>query len=215
VVLKYNPAGAAALKKIPAGVPVVAISGTRSPGVPQVALVDERQAGELVTDYLLGLGHRTVHHVRMPQPLQHNPRMTGWRLALERAGAPVPPIQEATWQPESGRQVGLRMAADPAVTAVFCGNDEIAMGFIKGLTEAGRQVPDDVSVVGFDDHPLAAMWNPGLTTIRQDFVTLGHRAYQRLQGDSTSMEILAELPELMIRDSAAPPRPQREFASAG
>jgi DNA-binding LacI/PurR family transcriptional regulator len=85
------------------------------------------------------------------------------------ADARIAAIEDATWDPESGRLIGNRLADRDDVTAVFCGNDEIAMGVIRGLVERGRRVPDDVSVVGFDDHPLAAMWSPLITTVRQNF----------------------------------------------
>jgi DNA-binding LacI/PurR family transcriptional regulator len=95
------------------------------------------------------------------------------------------------------------------VTAVFCGNDEIAMGVIRGLREGGLSVPKDVSVVGFDDHPLSAMWSPSLTTARQDFVGLGRRAFGLLRGAmglGEAKTFSTELPQLIVRESAAPPR---------
>ena len=115
----------------------------------------------------------------------------------------------ATWEPESGRLIGLGLAARPEVTAVFCGNDEIAIGLMRGVAQTGRRVPDDLSVVGFDDHPLAAFWSPPLTTVDQDFAGLGARAYELLQqavgGDRTA-HVSAVRPPLVIRETAAPPR---------
>jgi len=125
---------------------------------------------------------------------------------------------EATWAPESGRAIGHEIARDPAVTAVFCGNDEIAMGVIKGLGDAGLRVPEDVSVAGFDDHPLAAMWNPALTTVRQDFGGLGARAFELLRGamrGSATRRTSSELPELVIRESTAAPAAQRAVSRTG
>lgn len=208
VVLKFDPPGVAALHALPADVPTVAISGVREQGVPQAVLAEADAADELVT-HLLELGHRTVHHVRVPPSRREDGRTTGWRRALRRAGAEVPPLLDASWQPESGRELGRRVADDRSVTAVFCGNDEIAMGFIKGLTEAGRVVPRDVSVVGFDDHPLAAMWSPALTTVRQDFAELGGRAYglleQLIEGEDVR-KFSSERPRVVLRDSHAAPR---------
>jgi DNA-binding LacI/PurR family transcriptional regulator len=63
---------------------------------------------------------------------------------------------------------------------VLCGNDEIAMGIIRGLQDSGRRVPDDVSVIGFDDHPLSPLFTPALTTVAQDFVDLGRRSFELL-----------------------------------
>ncbi|MEA5118449.1 MAG: substrate-binding domain-containing protein, partial [Propionicimonas sp.] len=207
VVLKFDPPGVAALRRIPASIPTVSVSGVREPGVPQ-AVLNESAAAREVVGYLLDLGHQTVHHVRVPPSRKEDGRTTGWRRALVERGRAVPPIIDATWQPESGRQIGLALAERPEVTAVFCGNDEIAMGMIRGICETGRSVPGDVSVVGFDDHPLAGYYNPPLTTVRQDFCELGGRAYRMLeamlQGRPTN-KYSSIKPALIRRESAGAP----------
>jgi len=208
VVLKFDPPGVAALHRIPATIPTVAVSGVREQGVPQ-AVINESAAAKEVVEYLLGLGHATVHHVRIPPSRKEDGRTTGWRRALIEHGRDVPAIVDATWEPESGRQVGLGLADRPEVTAVFCGNDEIAMGLIRGIHETGRSVPGDVSVVGFDDHPLAAYHSPSLTTVRQDFCELGGRSYKMLeailQGHEASKYSSAK-PPLILRESTSAPR---------
>lgn len=209
-VLKFDPPGVAALQRIPGDVPAVALSGLRESGVPQ-AVIDETRAAEELTDHLLELGHRTVHHIRIPPSRNEDGRTTGWRRALKRAGAPVPPAYDADWTPGSGRRIGRLLADDPEVTAVFCGNDEIAMGVIRGLVDGGRSVPTDVSVVGFDDHPLAEMWVPALTTARQDFADLGERGFRLLNGLIDGREVPSRSsarPALVIRESSAPPPPR-------
>ncbi len=208
IVLKFDPAGVAALQKIPSDIPTVSISGLRETGVPQ-AVFQEAAAAEHLVEYLLDLGHKTVHHVRIPPSRKEDGRTTGWRRALKEAKAEVPEPRDATWEPESGRVIGRELGLDPNVTAIFCGNDEIAMGVIRGLTEVGKSVPGDVSVVGFDDHPLAAMWSPPLTTVRQDFADLGSRAFDLLEAllsDHPAKRFSAALPPLVIRESAAPPK---------
>jgi DNA-binding LacI/PurR family transcriptional regulator len=210
VVLKFDPPGVAALRKIPANLPVVALSGTRETGVRQAAL-DEAAAAEELTGYLLGLGHGTVHHVRVPPSRRVDGRTTGWKRALTSADAPVPPVRDATWDPRSGVRIGRDLAADPEVTAVFCGNDEIAMGVMRGIVEAGLRVPEDVSVAGFDDHPLAELWSPPLTTVRQDFAGLGGRGFQLLLQaiDGTGdRRFSSERPGLVLRESTAAPKPR-------
>jgi DNA-binding LacI/PurR family transcriptional regulator len=207
VVLKFDPPGVAALHRIPKSIPTVSISGVRESGVPQAVLA-EAEAAEEVTAYLLELGHATVHHVRVPPSRKEDGRTTGWKRALTKHGAPVPAPVDATWEPESGREIGRALADDPTVTAVFCGNDEIAMGVIRGLVEKGKRVPDDVSVVGFDDHPLARMWSPPLTTVDQDFVGLGSRAYDLLEAVMAGGKVRrfsSERPTVIIRESTAPP----------
>ncbi|WP_460776222.1 LacI family DNA-binding transcriptional regulator [Microbacterium sp. GXF7504] len=211
VVLKFDAQGVAALQRIPADLPLVALSGVRDTSLPQAVLDDARAAEEL-TDHLLGLGHRTVHHVRIPPSRREDGRTTGWRRALKRAGAPVPTPLDATWEPRSGREIGRALAADRSVTAVLCGNDEIAMGLMRGLADAGLHVPGDVSVVGFDDHPLSELWTPAITTVRQDFHGMGRRGFELLRrvidGEQGRL-FSSERPEVVVRDSAAPPHPDR------
>ena len=116
---------------------------------------------------------------------------------------------QASYDPDSGYEAGLVLAADPAVTAVLCGNDELAIGVMRALTEQGRRVPEEVSVVGFDDQPFARMWSPPLTTVAQDFVDLGRRTFGMLARwveTGERPEDSAAKPELVVRESAAPPR---------
>lgn len=211
VVLKFDPPGVAALHRLPKSIPTVSISGIRETGVPQ-AVLNEADAAEELVEYLLGLGHETVHHVRVPPSRKEDGRTTGWRRALRARSAAVPDPIDASWEPESGRLIGVELAGRTDVTAVFCGNDEIAMGVIRGLNEGGRSVPADVSVVGFDDHPLARMWTPPLTTVDQDFAGLGKRAYSLLEGlmeGRTVRKFSSERPTLVVRESAAPPPASR------
>ncbi|WP_123505114.1 LacI family DNA-binding transcriptional regulator [Frondihabitans sp. PhB188] len=208
IVLKFDPVGVRVLEALPPDIPRVAVSGEVSDEVSQ-ASIEEVAAGEEIVRYLLSLGHPTVHHVTVPASRDEDHRTTGWRNALVEAGAEVPEIIPATWDASSGVRIGRRLAADDSVTAIFCGNDEIAMGVITGLSDAGRNVPADVSVVGFDDHPLARIWRPGITTIAQDFPGLGRRAFELLQaqldGDAAVARSTSR-PPLVVRESAGPPR---------
>ncbi len=208
IVLKFDPPGVAALGRLSTDLPVVALSGTRETGLRQ-AVLDEASAAEELTDHLLGLGHETVHHVRIPPSRRVDGRTTGWRRALRRAKAPIPPLLDATWLPRSGVGIGHALAEDPSATAVFCGNDEIAMGVMRGLAEKGLRVPEDVSVAGFDDHPLAELWSPPLTTVEQDFAGLGRRGFQLLLEalDGTGVRLYSsERPRLVFRESTAAPK---------
>lgn len=207
VVLKFDPPGVAALKALESAVPTVALSGVPEAGVPQ-AVLDESGAAAALTEHLLGLGHCTVHHVRIPPSGKEDGRTTGWRLALQRHGVTVPQIEDVSWNVATAYAIGARLAEDPSVTAVFCGNDETAMGLIRGIHDTGRSVPADISVVGFDDHPLASMFIPALTTARQDFAELGRHGTAQLlallNGESPLALETVE-PPLVYRESTAPP----------
>ena len=98
-------------------------------------------------------------------------------------------------------QRGWRLAARPEVTAVFVSNDQMALGLLRALHEAGRRVPDDVSVVGYDDIPEAAHLLPPLTTIRTDFPEIGRRALRLLL---TQLDDPEDAGEALERDPVIP-----------
>ena len=205
-------AGTKALGAIPPGVPVAAAVetplGRAAAGKPWV-WVDDRKAAQQATRYLLSLGHRTVHYVSIPSSTRTSPRLEGWRSALTEAGVPVPEPVGGGWDPEAGHRAGTELAADPQVTAVLCGNDDLAIGVMRAMAEARRPVPDSVSVVGFDDTPHAEFLSPALTTVRLDFVELGRECVRRLR-PFVDPALAAEppsprpQPELIVRESAGP-----------
>jgi DNA-binding LacI/PurR family transcriptional regulator len=213
IVVAFDVAGAAALASVPDGVPLVAAvetpAGDEGSGRPWV-WINDREAAATATGYLLGLGHRTVHHVAIPSSAATGQRLAGWRSALVAAGAPVPRPRQAGWDSRSGYQVGRDLAADPAVTAVLCGNDDLALGVMRAMLEAGRAVPGDVSIVGFDDTPQSAYFSPALTTVRLDFTELGRAAFALLReqmgaqppspSDRPGLQ-----PQLIVRESSAAP----------
>jgi DNA-binding LacI/PurR family transcriptional regulator len=208
VVIAFDAAGARVLRELPAAVPAVA--ATEAGGLPDceraMIFLDERQAADEATRHLLSLGHRTVHHVAIPSETGRSARQVGWRAALEDAGAAVPEIVPVDWSPASAYAAGRRLAADRDVTAVLCGNDDTAMAVRRALYEAGRDVPGDVSIVGFDDVPGVAYWTPALTTVRMDFVGLGRACLAALVGELDGGAGGApEAPRLIVRESSASP----------
>jgi DNA-binding LacI/PurR family transcriptional regulator len=210
IVIAYDLTGIRALHAIPADVPVVAAleaSDAKSRRQFRSVVLDDRAAAAGSTRYLLGLGHRTVHYVAIPSSTRASARMQGWRSALRAAGAEVPRAVSAEWSPISGYHAGRELAADRGVTAVLCGNDDLALGVIHALREAGRTVPGEVSVAGFDDTPQAAFYAPPLTTVRLDFVGLGRDCF-RLIHDPHAPATVAP-PELIIRASTGPPSTRR------
>ena len=220
IVIAYDRAGTLALDAVPPGVPVTAMVETPAvpppPDKPWIWL-DDRQAAAEATRYLLSLGHRTVHYLAIPSSTQTSQRQAGWRQALEESGAPAPAPVPCGWTPRSGYQTGQRLAADPEVTAVLCGNDDIALGVMRAMHAAGLSVPGTVSVVGFDDTPVAEFLTPPLTTVRLDFAELGRACFTLLRSlmepsakNQTADELHAQRPEpeLIIRESAGPPLPR-------
>ncbi|QSY58241.1 LacI family DNA-binding transcriptional regulator [Bifidobacterium imperatoris] len=159
--------------------PYVMVTGQQTMGAHEVSLCDQ-EGGEIITRYLLSLGHKTVYHVAVPVRLEYNRRLQGWRKALENTGSYIPDPIICGWDPEDAREIGRRLALNDDVTAVFAGNDELAIGLISGLRDMGKRVPDDVSVAGFDDHPLSGFWDPGLTTIHQEFIRAGRESVDLL-----------------------------------
>lgn len=209
VVVAFDPAGSGVLRAMPDDVPMVA--ATEAGGLPGVdrrmIYLDEREAAADATRHLLDLGHRTVHHVAIPSEIRDSARQSGWRAALEQAGADVPVVVPAGWDLESAHLAGRSLAADPQVTAILCGNDDTALAVRRALHEAGRDVPGDVSIVGFDDVPGAAYWTPALTTVRMDFVGLGRACVSALAHGSDPVRL--DPPSLVIRESTAAP-PSRQ-----
>ncbi|MFF3336820.1 LacI family DNA-binding transcriptional regulator [Streptomyces sp. NPDC002888] len=168
---------------IPVAVPVLVLGAPPPVDAPTV-LAAGRGADAMAraaVEHLLDLGHTTVHHLAGPQRwYAAKDRLEGWRAALVAHGRPVPPVAEGDWSAASGYTAGRELAGDGDLTAVFAANDDMAIGLIRALAEAGRRVPEDVSVVGFDDVPVAAYVTPPLTTVRQPFDAVAQEGLKRL-----------------------------------
>ncbi|WP_324278554.1 LacI family DNA-binding transcriptional regulator [Blastococcus brunescens] len=180
VALSTYDDAAEALRALDPPVPLVAVQVGGGEDRPAVG-VDQETGARLATRHLLGLGHRTVHHVAGPADSQEaRGRIDGWRSELLAAGAPVPEgMLRGDWTPSSGYLAGKALAArirgGEDITAIFTANDQMALGLLAALHECGLRIPEDVSVVGFDDLPEAPYFTPPLTTVRQDFAELGRR----------------------------------------
>ncbi|SJN20682.1 Transcriptional regulator, LacI family [Microbacterium esteraromaticum] len=174
-------------------------------------IVDQYAIARLAVEHLLDLGHRTVWHVTGdPFWLETTQRQAAWEQVLIERGITPPPLIPGDWTPESGYRAGRTIAAIPEATAVFVSSDEMAFGLMRALHEAGRSVPDDVSVVSVDDIALASYASPALTTVRQPFEEMGRAAALRLithlEGTETEGELPDTHPELIVRASTAAPR---------
>jgi DNA-binding LacI/PurR family transcriptional regulator len=199
--------------RLTADLPVLSLGWFPGLHGPQVVIASGNGAegAHAATDHLLSLGHRTVWHVAGPQRWwSARERLDGWRQALRSVGAAEPPWLEGDWSPASGYATGARLAQNPDVTAIFVANDEMAIGVMRALADAGRSVPDDVSVVGFDDIPLAAYQSPPLTTIRQDFDTQAERGLRCLvrqieaAADGPPGDVAPPLDLVVRRSTSAP-----------
>jgi DNA-binding LacI/PurR family transcriptional regulator len=209
LVITPQEGGADALVNLPAGVPIVAVEAGRPNSVPLVA-VDQFAGAVDATQLLLDLGHRTAWHIAGPRDfLEAQQRIDGWRSTLQAAGAEVPPVVVGDWSPRSGYRLGLQLAKDPDVTAIFVANDQMALGVLRALHERGREIPREVSVVGFDDIPEAQYFTPPLTTVRQDFGEMGRSSLRLLlelmQETGQPPQRVTIAPELVVRRSTAPP----------
>ena len=192
--------------------PVVTSAG-RIPGIKRQSVVDidqTRVCAEL-TSYLLGLGHETVWHIGGPRDWDAAAkRLRGWRYALREAGRQIPRVLYGDWSARSGYDLGRKLAGRDDVTAVFAANDHMAMGVLRAFAEAGRRVPDDASVVGFDDVPEAEFQMVPLTTVAIDAETTAERILselvQMIEGGDPTVEVVDLSAELVIRDSTGPVR---------
>jgi len=175
---------------------------------------DQRQGAELAVRHLLELGHPTVWHVAGPVATSNAAaeREEAWRAVLTAGGREVPPPLGDGWSAESGYRAGRELARRDDVSAVFCANDQVALGVMRALHEAGRDVPGDVSVVGFDDTAESAQFWPPLTSVRQDFTQVGSMAFDLLSDAIDGRPVppgLRLVPnELIVRSSTGPYRPR-------
>lgn len=196
---------------LPSSLPVV-VSDSKLVGHFPSVVANQIRGTEEAVNHLLDLGHKRVHHVAGDPDSQPTAiRIATWQRCLTERGIEAPEAMHGDWSAASGYRLGLQLATDPDVTAVFCANDEMAIGLIRAMHESGRRVPDDVSVVGFDGIELSEFCYPPLTTVRQDFDRVGHELVQLLVGQlrgtagSRAQHIVVPT-TLVVRGSTASPR---------
>jgi len=198
---------------LPTGVHTILVGPQRNP---EVSAMDSDQIGgtRAAVRHLLEAGHLTVHHLAGPPgSFFALRRVETWRAVLEEEGRPVPEVMQGDWTAHSGYLAMRHMLATTAPpdrpTAIFSANDQMALGAYRALAEAGLRVPDDVSVVGFDDIEEAADFSPPLTTVAQDWDLMGRevlRVANEVLAGGAPQEVLLPT-RLVVRDSVAPPRP--------
>ena len=164
------------LRGMAVGVPLVSLqTASGSDGFTHSA--DQVAGARSVTEHLIAQGHTDILHLAGPQDwIEAESRMRGYLDALREADLPTFPPIRGDWSADFGYFAGTELARRRDFTAVFAANDLMAIGLMHGFRDAGLDVPRDVSVVGFDDIPVAAHVWPPLTTVHQDFPELGRRA---------------------------------------
>ena len=186
-------------------VPVVVVGGAGCEVVPVVA-TDDRAAASRVTEHLLEDGAANVWHIAGPEAsFEAREREGGWRGALERHRAPAAPVLRGDWTVRSGYVLGQVLARESGLDAIFVANDNMALGVLRALIEAGLRVPRDVRLAGFGDLPDAEYYSASLTTVRQDHRGLGNLAIEVLEGIRGTLELpwRHTIPaKLVIRESS-------------
>ena len=170
--------------------------------------IDNEFGGRLATEHLLENGHRIIGHLTGPLSFPDSrARLQGYRQALVAAGVDYSDelVIESDWLEEGGYHAAQRLLRRrPDITAIFAGNDQMAAGVLQALREAGRSIPDEISVVGFDDVLFARYLYPSLTTVRQPLQEMGaaaaRLALSALNGKEVEVRRRFE-PELISRQS--------------
>ena len=194
------------------GCPYVRIASVPLDQPARMVRTQDARGAAQAARHLAGLGHKRIAYVHGPNRFRStHQRLAGFEVGLEEHGLSLADslVVEGAYTFDSGVAAGATLfgRADPP-TAVFAGNDEMATGLYHAAREAGLSIPEDVSIVGYDDTPIAARMWPPLTSVRTAIRRMGQAATQLLLDLPGSEEQPATLldPELIVRGSTAPPR---------
>jgi DNA-binding LacI/PurR family transcriptional regulator len=195
----------------PPETPIVIINNVHQEHIGYSVETDNMGGGRVATQHLLDLGHRRIAYIAGPVSEWDNvERQEGYEQALQASGVSVDPtlIVRGDNQPEGGMQAMPQLLALPAPpTAVFCYNDVTALGVMRAAYTAGRRLPQDLSIVGFDDIALAPYFEPPLTTVAQAKLEMGEKAVQMVLDLLAGEQIVEKwvLPsQLIVRGSTMP-----------
>lgn len=197
--------------KLTAGLPVVIVDSDAN--LPYTIVdTDQEQGAHIALQHLLDLGHRDIVHISgPPTSFSAKRRAAAYRQVMTEAGLPARPVLVGDWTASSGRELTRELlASEQPPTAVFAGNDQMALGAMHAIHERGWGVPADVSVVGFDDTDDAASYWPALTTVHQNFDDVGRHATRLLlsliDGRPSEKHKILIPTRLVVRDSTGPVR---------
>jgi len=194
--------------------PIVAIDPYHDPDGPPFVDCDSLAGAKAAVQYLLELGHTKIGHIRGRLDLESSHiREKGWRQALQEAGIDPNPawIRDGGYRREWAYEASLELLRqNDRPTAIFAANDQSAFGVVDAAIELGLQVPEDLSVIGFDDIPEAAMAEPRLTTVQQPLQEIGARAFDMimdmLKGKPVERHI--QLPARVVKRGTTAPVPE-------
>jgi DNA-binding LacI/PurR family transcriptional regulator len=194
-----------ALKAAQPALPFVTLGGGSVFPNNSVSL-DQTRGAVLASQHLVDLGHTRIGHIAGPvRRFDAMERLAGWRDTMRASGLDASRVWEGDWSARSGSELANQLF-DSGATAVFCANDQTALGVMHAAKLRGIRVPQDLSIVGFDDMPEAPYFPTPLTTVRQDHERLGEDSVElllsHLSSEPTRTEVLVE-PTLVVRESTA------------
>ncbi len=202
------------LEDICCEIPFVQIDAPLALHIPSV-VIDQYHGSQLATQHLVDLGHRRIAEISGPLAWYGaQARHHGWLDTLNAANLPATMSVAGDWTARSGYESAHKLIEDGAVfTGLIVGNDQMALGAIRALCEHNLHVPEHISVVGFDDVPEAAYFEPPLTTIAQDFAALGEQSVEYLtaliNNPDTPVHQRVLYPSLVCRKSTRPISPDK------
>jgi len=211
--LPWNLVSVEQLQILTAGIPFVVVGSSLGLGTNSI-LVDQSEGVRLIVQHLLDLGHRAIAAIHgAAHHYDAQIRQATLESMLREHGLELVASDRGIFDMKSGYEAALRLLTQQApFTALACANDEMALGAIRAIKDRGLRVPQDISVIGFDDQNFAAYCDPPLTTVRQDFDALGAQSLQHLLALMESSDTVAHqrvlYPQLIVRMSTAAP-PER------
>ena len=181
------------------------------PGAPANVTLDVERASRVAYEHLAGLGHTAIGHLAGPRDVQSaRGREAEFLAAAAEAGLPEPPVARGAFTPSGGAEAGERLLREhPQLTAVFTSSLAQAIGLLHVARELGRAVPADLSVIAYDELPVAAYLSPPVTTVAMPLSELGAAAVdtlvELLDGREPRSQVLGSEPVVVERASTAPP----------
>ena len=190
-------------------VPIVAIDTEEVEGATTIG-IDNHFGAVQATTHLIELGHKNILHISGPNDsIEAQARLAGYQETMA-AHKLQPLVLQGDWSSATGLRLGVDLNLEHSkVTAVFSANDQMALGLFKAMRLKGVSIPEDLSVIGFDDVPEAPYFSPPITTILQDFNRLGEAAMELLIFKLAGLKpakYQALKPQVVLRESTAPPR---------